>query len=338
MLTTSEVAAALGLSPAAIRRAIAAGELAATRHGTAWQIPGDEVVRLARQRNLPLPLVPRTRLVALPVPPELGSGVPAPRSALIGRDADLARLMSLLADPAITLVTLTGPGGIGKTRLALAAAAAMQDRLSDGALFIELAAVTRASETIPAIAQALGLRELAGQDQQRQLAGFLRTKNLLLVLDNVEQIIDAAPEIAQLASQAGGTTVLVTSRAPLRVGGERVLPVPPLPLAGREATPDQLLASAAGRLFVERACAQDPAFVVDAQSAPLIAQICARLDGVPLAIELAAARAKLLSPRQLRDRLERTLPLLTRGDRDAPARHLTMRDAIAWSYDLLSPV
>jgi predicted ATPase len=293
--------------------------------------------RSREDRNEPLPLVPRARVVALPAPPDLASGVPTPSSELIGRDAEVARLITLLEEPATWLVTLTGPGGIGKTRLALAVAEAMQDRLPDGAIFIDLSAVMKAADTVPAVAQALGLREIAGQDQRSQIASFLRTKVLLLILDNVEQIIDAAPQIAQIARQAAGVTVLATSRAPLRVGGEREMPVPPLPLAGRDATPDELLASDAGRLFVARARARDPSFVVDEQSAPLIAQICAHLDGLPLAIELAAARAKLLPPRQLHDRLERSLTLLTRGDRDAPPRHLTMRDAIAWSYDLLAP-
>lgn len=276
-------------------------------------------------------------VVALPAPSDLAPAVPTPNTALIGRDAEVARLIALLEDQATRLVTLTGPGGIGKTRLALAAAAAMQDRLPDGAIFIDLSAVTRAADAVPAMAQALGLRERAEQRQLSQIVSFLRAKERLLVLDNVEQIIDAAPEIAQIARQATGITILVTSRAPLRVAGERELPVPPLPLAGHDATPEELLAADAGRLFVERASARDPSFVVDAQSAPLIAQICARLDGLPLAIELAAARAKLLSPRQLNDRLERTLPLLVLGDRDAPPRHLTMRDAIAWSYGLLAP-
>jgi predicted ATPase/DNA-binding CsgD family transcriptional regulator len=335
VLSTSEAGAVLGLSQAAIRRAIASGDLVAVRHGAAWHISGDEVVRFARQRNLPLPLVPRERVVAFPAPSDFASVLPTPSSELIGRDTEVAHLITLLADPATWLVTLTGPGGIGKTRLALAAAEAMRDRMPDGAIFVDLSAVTRPADAIPAIAQALGLRERAGQDQRRQIADFLRSKELLLILDNVEQIIAAAPEIARIVRQAG-TTVLATSRAPLRVGGEREMPVPPLPLASRDATPDELLASDAGRLFVARARDRDPSFVVDEQSAPLIAQICARLDGLPLAIELAAARTKLLPPRQLHDRLERTLALLTCGDRDAPPRHLTMRDAIAWSYDLLT--
>ncbi len=260
-----------------------------------------------------------------------------PSSALIGHDAEIERLIALLSDPVIRLVTLTGPGGIGKTRLALAVAAAMRHLLTDGAIFIDLSAITRATDVIPAIAKALGLRERVGQDQQRQIDDYLRAKNLLLVLDNVEQIIAAAPAIARTAREAAGTTLLVTSRAPLRVGGEREIPVLPLLLAGSDATPDELLASEAGRLFVERARARDQSFVVDEQSAPLIAEICARLDGLPLAIELAAARTRILALRQLRDRLEQTLGLLVSGHRDAPPRHLAMRDAIAWSYNLLHP-
>jgi hypothetical protein len=177
----------LGLSQAAIRRAIASGDLAAIRHGVAWHISGDEVVRFARQRNLPLPLVPRERVVAFPAPSDLTSVLPTPSSELIGRDTEVAHLITLLADPATWLVTLTGPGGIGKTRLALAAAEAMRGRMPDGAIFVDLSAVTRPADAIPAIAQVLGLRERAGQDQRRLIAGFLRAKELLLVLDNVDQ-------------------------------------------------------------------------------------------------------------------------------------------------------
>jgi non-specific serine/threonine protein kinase len=249
---------------------------------------------------------------------------------------EVAAITTLLEDPAVSLVTLTGAGGIGKTRLALAVAEDLQGRLADGAIFVDLSAVMHVPDAVPAIAQALGLREMAGQDQLRQIAGFLQSREVLLVIDNVEQIIAAAPQIAQLG-RISGVKMLVTSRAQLRVSGEREFPVAPLPLAGEDATPDELLASDAGRLFVERVKAHDPAFAVDERNSPLIAQICARLDGLPLAIELAAARIRLLSPRQLRDRLASTLPLLTSGDRDAPSRHLTMRDAVAWSYDLLSP-
>lgn len=285
----------------------------------------------------PPPQAVREWVVALPVPNDTVAPIPVPNSTLIGRDAEIERLTALLAEPATRLVTLTGPGGIGKTRLALAVAAAMQGRLTDGAVFVDLSAVTNSADVVPTIALALRLRERAGQDQERQVIDFLRSHELLLVLDNLEQILDAAPRIARMAQEATGTTLLLTSRAPLRIGGERVVPVHPLPLADRNATPEALQASDAGRLFVERALARDPSFVIDEQSAPLIAEICVRLDGLPLAIELAAARSRLLSPRQLHDRLEQALALLVRGDRDAPPRHLTMRDAIAWSYDLLGP-
>lgn len=336
LLSITETAAALGLGQAAVRDAIASGELRVTQHDGVWQVAVDDVMSYARQQNLPLPLLPWERGGISTLPQALSMGLPTPREALIGRESDISDIISLLENSAVRVVTLTGPGGIGKTRLALAVAEAMQARLTDGAIFVDLSTVTRADDVVPAIAQAIGLREVAGQDQIRQIARFLRSREVLLVIDNVEQVIDAAPQIAQIVRLAE-TRILVTSRGALRVAGEREFPVPPLPLPGDNATPEELLASDAGHLFVERATAHDPNFLVDERSAPLIAQICARLDGLPLAIELAAARARVLSPRQLRDRLESTLPLLTSGDRDAPPRHLTMRDAVAWSYDLLSP-
>lgn len=335
-LTTREAASDLGLSPAAIRSAIDTGELAATRHGASWHVATDDLVRFARRRDLPLPLVPWERGAGSLAPPALAASLPQPSSELIGREAEVTQIVALLDDPAVSLVTLTGAGGIGKTRLALAAAEAVRDRRPGGVCFVDLSPVLRAADAVPAIAQALGLRPLAGQDQLQQIASYVRSHDLLLVIDNVEQIIGAAPAIAQIGRLAD-TTLLVTSRAPLRLGGEREFLVPPLPLAALDATPEQLLASDAGRLFVERVVAHDPTFVTDAPAAAAIAEICARLDGLPLAIELAAARARLLSPRQIRDRLERSLPLLTSGARDAPPRHATMRDAIAWSYDLLTP-
>ncbi|MFN8678168.1 MAG: LuxR C-terminal-related transcriptional regulator [Thermomicrobiales bacterium] len=336
LLTLSEAADALGLGRAAIRDAIAAGELLARQTEDGWLISVDDLLRFTRQKNLPLPLVPWERDGIFEFPRSSGGDLPTPRAALIGREAEVAAVRTQLEDPTVRLVTLTGAGGIGKTRLALAVAEAMRGQLADGVIFVDLSAVRHAPGAVPAIAQALGLREIAGQDQLHQIVGFLRSREALLIIDNVEQIIAAAPEIAQIGRLAD-TTLLVTSRAPLRVSGEREFPVPPLLLAGEQATPEELLASAAGRLFVERARAHDAAFAVDARNAPLIAQVCARLDGLPLAIELAAARTRLLSPRQLRDRLDSSLPLLTSGDRDAPPRHLTMRDAVAWSYDLLTP-
>ncbi len=228
VLSIHEVAAALGLSQDIVRRAIASGDLAAVRHRADWLVSADEVLRFSRQRNLPTPLAIKERFGSVPHSTDLALALPVPSSALIGRDAEIERLIALLSDPVIRLVTLTGPGGIGKTRLALAVAAAMRHLLTDGAIFIDLSAVARATDVIPAIAKALGLRERVGQDQQRQINDYLRAKNLLLVLDNVEQIIAAAPAIARTAREAAGTTLLVTSRAPLRVGGEREIPVLPL--------------------------------------------------------------------------------------------------------------
>ncbi len=200
------------------------------RHGDG---PVDSTARVARDRT-----VRSIHEVAAPPATDPAPALPVPSSVLIGRDAEVERLVALLSDPAIRLVTLTGPGGTGKTRLALAVAEAMQYLLTDGAIFVDLSAVTRATDVVPAIVQALGLRERVGQDRLRQIIDFLRPKERLLVLDNVEQIIDAAPQIAQIALEATGSTVLVTSRAPLRVGSEREIPVPPLLLAASGATPD----------------------------------------------------------------------------------------------------
>ena len=336
LLSLGEAAAALGLGRAALRDAITAGDLHARHTDGEWLISADDLMRFTRQKNLPLPLVPWERDNLRVLSRDSTSGLPVTRESLIGRSAEVAAITTLVADPAVRVVTLTGAGGIGKTRLALAVAEGLQDRLADGVIFVDLSAVMQVAEVVPAIAHALGLREIAGHDQLRQIVDFLQSREVLLVIDNVEQVIGAAAQIAQIARRSP-STILVTSRAPLRVSGEREFPVPPLPLAAVNAAPEELLASDAGRLFVERARAHDPAFRVDERNASLIAQICAQLDGLPLAIELAAARTRLLSPRQLRDRLASTLSLLTSGDRDAPPRHLTMRDAVAWSYDLLSP-
>ncbi len=333
-VSTREAAAALGISEQAVRQAIARGTLAAGKRGRAYRIRRDELDRDAQRRLGLRPAQPRGKLVALPIPVP-GPALPMPATRFVGRVAELATLVALLEDPTERLITVTGPGGIGKTRLALAAATAVRDRFLDGVYFVDLAPVTQPQMAIPAVAQSLGLREQPGRDQRAQIATFLKDKRILLVLDNVEQILEAAADVAWIVARAPEPSVLVTSRAPLRVGGERVLPVPPLSLAGVAAAPDEVLAADAVRLFVERVRGHDPGFTIDAESAPMIADICARLDGLPLAIELAAARSRLLSPRQLRDRLERRLPLLTHGARDAPARQRAMRDAIVWSYDLL---
>jgi excisionase family DNA binding protein len=336
-LSTGEAAAILSVTERTVRRAIARGELRAIKRGATYRIRGDELERYVSWQAQDASPHPVAKIVSFPPPMETPATLPVALSSFVGRQMDLARVSSLLSDPEVRFVTLTGPGGIGKTRLAIAAADAVRDDFPDGVLFVPLADVSRAERVVPAIADSLGLREVAGHDRPTQLRSFLAGKRRLLVLDNFEQVLEAAPAVAALVAESPQLSVLVTSRARLRVPGERELPVPPLALAGNSASPDDLLASGAGQLFVERAQAHDPAFTVDAASAPIIASICARLDGLPLAIELAAARTKVLTPRQMRERLARSLPILTGGDRTAPARHRTMRDAIAWSYDALTP-
>jgi excisionase family DNA binding protein len=333
-VSTREAAAALGVSEQAVRQAIARGALAAARQGRAYRIRRDELTRYAQRRLKQDPAQPRSAIVVLPAP-NLEPFLPTPATRFVGREAELAALVARLVDPEERVVTVTGPGGVGKTRLALAAATATRDRFPDGVHFVDLASVTRPPMVVRAVTQSMGLREQPGRDQRTQLALSLQGKRALLVLDNFEQILAAAPDVAWIVARAPETTVLITSRAALRIGGERVLPIPPLSLAGDRVDGAALLASDAGRLFVARAQEQDPAFVVDDASAPIIADICARLDGLPLAIELAAAQTRALSVDQLRQRLERRLPILTRGARDAPARLQTMCAAIAWSYDLL---
>ena len=237
----------------------------------------------------------------------------------------------------VQLLTLTGPGGTGKTRLALQGAAELLDDFADGVYFVPLAALTDPTRVPDAIALALGLREEGDQPLLDRLARYLTAKEMLLVLDNVEHLIEAAPLVGSLLEGAPGLTVLATSRVPLRVRAEREYPVPPLGLPRRKPPPtlEQLSQYEAVRLFIERAQAVKPDFAVDNETAPAVAEICHRLDGLPLAIELAAARIRMLSPPAMLRRLEQRLTLLTGGARDAPARQRTLRDTIAWSYDLL---
>jgi len=275
-------------------------------------------------------------VISFPSTKEHPQSLPVPLSSFVGRQQDLARVIALITEPQTRLLTLTGPGGIGKTRLALATAAAAADTFPDGAILVALDAARQTEDVLPAIAHALGIQERSDRTPREQVRTFLERMQLLLLLDNFEQILDAGPEVAELLVAAPNVTALVTSRAPLRVDGERVLPVPPLTLAGEQASVATLMASDAGRLFVERARARDPDYALDDDSAAIIATICTQLDGLPLAIELAAAHANMLLPRQLHARLEHRLPLLTRGARNAPFRHGAIRNTIAWSYDLLS--
>jgi predicted ATPase/transcriptional regulator with XRE-family HTH domain len=275
------------------------------------------------------------------VPPLAVRPLPAPPTALIGRETEVREATALLrqSDSPVRLLTLTGPGGVGKTRLALAVAAATVDTYPDGVTFVDLAPL-RDHRLVPAtVARALGLEEMGGASARELLLRHLAQRRLLLVLDNLEHLPGAVPWLAELLEGCPHLAVLATSRAALRMRAERRFPVAPLavPLAADDLSLEAVAASPAVQLFAERAQAAAPELALDAGNAGVVAGICRRLDGMPLALELAAARVRLLSAATLLRRLERRLPLLTGGARDLPERQRTLRTALSWSHDLLAP-
>jgi predicted ATPase/transcriptional regulator with XRE-family HTH domain len=263
--------------------------------------------------------------------------LPEPPTELIGREHEVAAALHLLRAGPARLLTLTGPGGIGKTRLALAVAAAARAAFPDGVAFADLAAVHEHAAVAAAIARAVGLREAGAQGGPALLVARLRNRRLLLVLDNFEQVVDAAPQLAELLAACPYLTLLVTSRIALGLRGEQRFTVPPLALpAPAPTSPPQLESFAAVRFFMERARAVRPEFALDEQNAGAVVEVCLRLDGLPLALELAAARVAVLPPAALLDRLGRRLDLL-RGGPDLPERQQTLRATLDWSYTLLDP-
>jgi predicted ATPase/class 3 adenylate cyclase len=265
---------------------------------------------------------------------------PTSLTPFLGRETEIAAVTHVVCVPNVRLVTLTGPGGIGKTRIALEVGERVASDFADGAVFVDLASLREVDLVLPAIATSLGLREAAGRPLDEVVQGYLVERQILLLLDNFEHLLDAATIVSDLLVASPHVKALVTSRGPLRVRGEREYPVPTLhmPSAHEVSDPASLAGNEAVALFVDRAQAVRPDFTLTDENTRAVTEICLRLDGLPLAIELAAARAKVLPPAALLSRLEQRLPLLTGGTRDAPERQRTLRDAIGWSHDLLTPV
>lgn len=319
-LTQEALAERAGISPRAV------SDLERDPHRT----PRLDTVTLLADA-LALPAGQRAELLAAarPSAPTPAGAVPRPLTPLIGRAGVVADLCELLGSGETRLLTLTGPGGVGKTRLALEVLATVADRYANGAVFVDLAPLRDHTLVITAIGQRFGLDERDAVPMPERLAVVLRDKRVLMLLDNVEHLVDARTELLALLTACPGVTALVTGRVPLRVRGEREFRIAPLevPAPGTSDSP-------AAELFAERARAVGVDLVPG--DAPAVAEICRRLEGLPLAIELAAARVRLLPPDALLVRLERRLPMLTGGPHDLADRQQTMRDAIAWSHQLLS--
>jgi predicted ATPase len=374
-----ELARALGLAPHVLSRKLHGLDQAHLTYGevkqiiqtlAAWDaiVTQDEAIELLALMGLkptsfseqewkttPLNrLEPPARLASPPAwrtdPPAAASAatlssfsLPVPMSSLVGRQSLVQLICERLRDPGVRLLTLLGPGGVGKTRVSLEVAGQMRADFADGVAFVSLASIHDPAWVPSTIAQVTGLTEASAQRANQTHADLVKTflcdKQVLLVLDNFEQVLDAGLFVRELLEVAPGIKVLVTSRAILRLSAEHIFGVPPLPFPDPHHLPElsSLMELPAIRLFAERAQAVNASFRLTEQNAAVVAEICARLDGLPLAIELAAARARLLSPQALLARLERRLETLTQGPRDVHRRQQTLRNTLAWSYDLLTP-
>ena len=354
LLRHHRIAAALSQEALAERAGLSVRAIGDLERGI-HQVPRLETVRLLADA-LRLDEVGRAELLAAARPQVMAPGdrerarghplttrearpnnLPLQPTPFVGREDQVARVVDLLSRDDVRLLTLTGPGGIGKTRLALQAAVDLLDDFVDGVFFVPLAPLVDPHLVPATIAGTLGVREEGERPLVDRLREILGPKQVLLLVDNFEHVVEAAPIVGDLLVASPGLKVVATSRVPLRLRAEHAYPVPPLSLPRRQLTltPEQLSQYEAVRLFIERAQAVRPDFTVDNESSPAVAEICWKLDGLPLAIELAAARVRILPPHAMLLRLEQWLPFLTGGARDAPARQRTLRDTIAWSFDLL---
>jgi excisionase family DNA binding protein len=329
-----EAAGLLGVSERTIRRAIQRGELQATKSGRSFAIGSDDLEDFSKRLSSARTLESDVGQVSDPQPDSL-QGYSGP---LVGREHDLSKLLDLLRSPGTRLATLAGAGGVGKTRLALAAAGVLEPDMPDGVIIASLAPVLEPSGVPAAVAQA-GKIFPGSRLASDAVIDALSQRAVLLLLDNFEHVLPAREFVEQLLD-ATGTMILVTSREALGLAGERVFPVASLALPARGSGNGVELHRAAPsvRLFVDRAREVDPAFSLNSGNATAIAEIVRRVDGLPLAIELAAARSGTFTPDAMLDRLQERLPLLVGGSRNLPLRHQTLRDAIDWSYALLSPL
>lgn len=278
-----------------------------------------------------------TTQVPAPEHVPVASRLPSPSTAFFGRGTEIEAISDMLLSAGNRLLTLVGPGGVGKTRLAVEVARRLQSSFPDGVVFAGLATVRDSALVLPTIATALGAPDTGAGDMLDLLEMTMRGRSVLLVIDNVEQVVEAAPEISSLLGRCPTLRTLATSRVVLNLTGERTVPILPLalPANAHGEEPEEVGRGDAVAMFVDRARTADPEFALTVDTVDAVVELVTRLDGLPLAIELAAARTNILPPNALLERMDRQLPLLTGGSRDVPERQQTMRNAIAWSYDLL---